>query len=308
MDTNLTAIAAKAIGQMMIMVVIGIGGYKLGLIGDKERDALTKFLLNLICPMLILNSYMQGYDPEKTKGLFLSLAMGVLIHVIGILLGMIVIKKENNPDWQVERMAIVYGNVGFMGMPLMSAMFGIDAIFYLSAINLVYVFLIWTHGVLLMTGSMDRSNLKKVFISPNMICMAIGILIYALRIPVPQFIASPIASISNCVTPLAMFISGAIIASSNFAEALKHKRLYLVTVMRLFAVPVLSAVCLRVLHIPYMVALITFTAAACPMGSMVTMFAIEHKKNPGYASGIFTVTTVLSLITIPALIALYGMF
>ena len=141
-----------------------------------------------------------------------------------------------------------------------------------------------------------------------MICMAIGILIYALRIPVPQFIASPIASISNCVTPLAMLISGAIIASSNFAEALKHKRLYLVTVMRLFAVPVLSAVCLRVLHIPYMVALITFTAAACPMGSMVTMFAIEHKKNPGYASGIFTVTTVLSLITIPALIALYGMF
>ena len=105
-----------------------------------------------------------------------------------------------------------------------------------------------------------------------------------------------------------MLISGAIIASSNFAEALKHKRLYLVTVMRLFAVPVLSAVCLRVLHIPYMVALITFTAAACPMGSMVTMFAIEHKKNPGYASGIFTVTTVLSLITIPALIALYGMF
>ena len=289
MDTNLTAIAAKAIGQMMIMVVIGIGGYKLGLIGDKERDALTKFLLNLICPMLILNSYMQGYDPEKTRGLFLSLAMGVLIHVIGILLGMIVIRKENNPDWQVERMAIVYGNVGFMGMPLMSAMFGIDAIFYLSAINLVYVFLIWTHGVLLMTGSMDRSNLKKVFISPNMICMAIGILIYALRIPVQQFIASPIAS-------------------SNFAEALKHKRLYLVTVMRLFAVPVLSAVCLRVLHIPYMVALITFTAAACPMGSMVTMFAIEHKKNPGYASGIFTITTVLSLITIPALIALYGMF
>ena len=270
MDTNLTAIAAKAIGQMMIMVIIGIGGYKLGLIGDKERDALTKFLLNLICPMLILNSYMQGYDPEKTKGLFLSLAMGVLIHVIGILLGMIVIRKENNPDWQVERMAIVYGNVGFMGMPLMSAMFGIDAIFYLSAINLVYVFLIWTHGVLLMTGSMDRSNLKMVFISPNMICMAIGILIYALRIPVPAFIASPIASISNCVTPLAMLISGAIIASSNFAEALKHKRLYLVTVMRLFAVPVLSAVCLRVLHIPYMVALITFTAAACPMGSMVT--------------------------------------
>ena len=288
MDTNLTAIAAKAIGQMMIMVVIGIGGYKLGLIGDKERDALTKFLLNLICPMLILNSYMQGYDPEKTKGLFLSLAM--------------------RSTCQSGLFSFVYGNVGFMGMPLMSAMFGIDAIFYLSAINLVYVFLIWTHGVLLMTGSMDRSNLKKVFISPNMICMAIGILIYALRIPVPQFIASPIASISNCVTPLAMLISGAIIASSNFAEALKHTRLYLVTVMRLFAVPVLSAVCLRVLHIPYMVALITFTAAACPMGSMVTMFAIEHKKNPGYASGIFTVTTVLSLITIPALIALYGMF
>ena len=110
MDTNLTAIAASAIGKMMIMVLVGIGGYKIGLIGDTERDALTRFLLNLICPVLILNSYMQGYDPEKTKGLFLSLAMGVLIHLIGIIVGMITIKKDGNPDWQVERMAIVYGN------------------------------------------------------------------------------------------------------------------------------------------------------------------------------------------------------
>ena len=307
MDTNLTMIAASAIGKMMVMVLIGFAGYKLHLIGNAERDALTKFLLSIICPILILSSYMQGYDPEKTRGLFLSLGMGIVIHAIGILLGLIFIKKEGNPDWQVERMAITYGNVGFMGMPLMSAMFGIDAIFYLSAINLVYVFLIWTHGVLLMTGSMDRANLKKVFLSPNMICMAVGIIIYACRIPVPDFIASPVTSISNCVTPLAMLISGAIIAGSNFGEALKHKRLYLVTVLRLFAVPAITAVCVRLLHVPYMVALITFTAAACPMGSMVTMFAIEHKKNPGYASGIFTVTTVLSLVTIPALIALYGM-
>ena len=307
MDTNLTMIAAGAIGKMMVMAAIGFAGYKLRLIGNAERDGLTKFLLNIICPMLILASYMQGYDPEKTKGLFLSLGMGVVIHLIGIVLGMIFIQKKDNPDWQVERMAIVYGNVGFMGMPLMSAMFGIDAIFYLSAINLVYVFLIWTHGVLLMTGSMDRSNLKKVFLSPNMICMAVGILIYALRVQVPDFIQSPISSISNCVTPLAMIISGAIIAGSNFSDALKHKRLYLVTVLRLFAVPAITAVLVRVLHVPYMVALITFTAAACPMGSMVTMFSIEHKRNPAYASGIFTVTTVLSLITIPALIALYGM-
>lgn len=308
MDTNLTAIAAKAIGQMMIMVVIGIGGYKLGLIGDKERDALTKFLLNLICPMLILNSYMQGYDPEKTRGLFLSLAMGVLIHVIGIFLAKILVKKEGNPNWQVERMAIVYGNVGFMGIPLMSAMFGPDAVFYLSTICLVYNFMIWSHGLLLMTGKMDKASLKQVFISPNMACMAVGILIFLCRIPVPDIIASPVSSIGNCTTPLAMLASGAIIARSDLREALKNKRLYFISALRLFAVPAITFLCVKLLHVPHMVALTAFTAAACPMGAMVTMFAVEHKKNAPYASGIFTFTTVLSLVTIPALIALYGMF
>ena len=307
MDTSLTMVAATAIGKMLIMVIVGFAGVKLGILGETETSAITKTVLNVTCPMLILASYMQPFDPAKAKGLLLALALGVLIHVVGIVLDMLVIRKKGNPDWQIERMAVVYGNVGFMGIPLMSAMFGSEAVFYLSTICLVYNFLIWTHGLLLMTGKMDKASLKKVFISPNIACMAVGLIIFLCRIPVPDIIASPVSSIGNCTTPLAMIASGAIIARSSIGDALKNKRLYFVSALRLFAVPAIVFVCMRALHIPYMVALTAFTAAACPLGAMVTMFAVEHKRNAPYASGIFTFTTILSLITIPALIALYGM-
>ena len=307
MDTNLTMVAATAIGKMLIMVIIGYAAVKLRIFGETETNAITKTVLNVTCPMLILASYMQPFDPAKAKGLLLALALGVLIHIVGIAIGYAVIRREGNPNWQVERMAVTYGNVGFMGIPLMSAMFGSDAVFYLSTICLVYNFLIWTHGLLLMTGKLDKASLKKVFISPNIACMAAGLIIFLCRIPVPEIIASPISSIGNCTTPLAMLASGAIIARSSLGEALKEKRLYLISALRLFAVPAVVFAFVRLLHVPYMVALTAFTAAACPMGAMVTMFAAEHKRNAPYASGIFTFTTVLSLITIPALIAVYGM-
>ena len=307
MDTSLTMIAATAIGKMLIMVIVGFAGVKIGILGETETSAITKTVLNVTCPMLILASYMQPFDPAKAKGLLLALALGVLIHVAGIVLGTLVIRKKGNPDWQIERMAITYGNVGFMGIPLMSAMFGSEAVFYLSTICLVYNFLIWTHGLLLMTGKMDKASLKKVFLSPSIACMAVGLIIFLCRIPVPDIIASPVSSIGNCTTPLAMIASGAIIARSSIGDALKNKRLYFVSALRLFAVPAIVFVCVRALHIPYMVALTAFTAAACPLGAMVTMFAVEYKCNAPYASGIFTFTTILSLITIPALIALYGM-
>ena len=307
MNTDLTMVAAGAIAKMLIMVFVGMLGVKLRILGESETSALTKTVLNVTCPMMILSSYMQAFDPEKAIGLLLALGMGIIIHAAGIALGILFIRKDKSADWQLERMAVVYGNVGFMGIPLMSAMFGTDAVFYMSTINLVYSFLIWTHGLLLMTGKMDRASLKKVALSPNMVCMAVGICIFLCRIPVPAIITSPVSTIGNCTTPLAMIASGAIIARSDIRDALKNKRLYFISALRLFAVPAIVLAAVRLLPVPYMVALISFTAAACPMGAMVTMFAVEHDRNAPYASGIFTFTTILSLFTIPALVALYGM-
>ncbi|MBQ3661063.1 MAG: AEC family transporter, partial [Firmicutes bacterium] len=161
MDTNLTMVAAIAIGKMLVMVIVGFAAAKIHILGETETNAVTKTVLNVTCPMLILASYMQAFDPTKALGLLIALGLGVLIHVAGIVLANLTIRKEGNPNWQVERMAIVYGNVGFMGIPLMSAMFGPDAVFYLSTICLVYNFMIWSHGLLLMTGKMDKASLKK---------------------------------------------------------------------------------------------------------------------------------------------------
>lgn len=307
MDTNLTVVAAQAIVKMMVMILVGVMGVKLRLLTEKETNALTKFVLSITCPALCIASYASGYDPEKAKGWFLSIILGIVIHALGILLSMVLIKKDSSPDWQVERMAIVYGNVGFMGIPLANALFGTEAVFYISTISLIYSIFIWSHGVLTMTGSMDRKTMvRKVLLNPNMVCIGIGIVIFFARIPLPDALLSPIQSIGNCTTPVSMVAAGAIIAASDIASALKHKRVYIMSAIRLLLVPALFFVVLKLLPLPATVELTAFVAAACPMGAMVTMFAVEHKKNAALASGIFALTTLLCIGTIPALIALYG--
>ena len=307
MDTNLTVVAAQAIVKMLVMVLIGVLGVKIKVLGSNENGALSKFVLNITCPALCIASYASGYDPEKAKGWFFSILLGIIIHVLGVAMATILVKKDSSPDWQVMRMAIVYGNVGFMGIPLANALFGTEAVFYISTISLVYSIFIWSHGVLTMTGSMDRNTmLKKVFLNPNMVCIIIGIIIFFLRIHIPDAILSPIQSIGNCTTPISMVAAGAIIATSDIKSALKSKSVYVLSAIRLFLVPAVFFVILKLLPLPTTVELTAFVAAACPMGAMVTMFAVEHEKNAALASGIFALTTLLCIGTIPALIAVYG--
>lgn len=306
MDADLTVVAARAIAEMLVMVAVGIAGVRAGIIGDAETGALTRFMMNITCPAMILASYMQAFEPSKARMLAMAAGMGAVIHIAGILLSHVAIRPSKTPDWQVERMAVVYGNVGFMGIPLMNAMFGSEAVFYLSGMILMFSVFIWSHGLILMTGRTDKKSMLNVLKSPNMICIAAGIAIYLCRIPVPDIVRAPLDSIGSCTTPVAMVVSGSIIARSSFAQALGNRRTYFVCALRLFAVPAAVFAVVRLLGLPHMVALTAFTAAACPVGAMVTMFAVEHGKNSAYASGLFTVSTVVSLLSIPALTALYG--
>ena len=99
MDTNLTMVAAIAIGKMLVMVIVGFAAAKIHILGETETNAVTKTVLNVTCPMLILASYMQAFDPTKALGLLIALGLGVLIHVAGIVLANLTIRKEGNPNW-----------------------------------------------------------------------------------------------------------------------------------------------------------------------------------------------------------------
>lgn len=308
MDTNLTIVAASAIGKMFVMVLVGMLGVKMGVLDEKTTDGLKNFVMNILMPAVLLSSYFQEYSPEKAKGLLLAIGFGLVMQLSAILIARIFIPKDASPDWQIERLSVSYGNVAFMGIPLMSAMLGQEAVFYLSGIIVAFNIFLWTHGVALLSGKLDKASIKKIFLSPNVICIVLGAIIYFGRIPVSPLVVQPISSLGAAVTPVSMVVSGAVIMRSDFKRVLANRRVYFVTFLKLLACPLVLLAAFKLVHAPYMIGLTTMVSSACPTATMVTIFALQHGKNAEHSTGIFTLTTVLSLVTIPALVGLYGMF
>lgn len=303
---ELTLVAGNAIIRIMLMVLVGIIFTKIGLLDEKTSSAATVLLLSVINPINLLSSYLGGYDAEKAKGFFIGIALCAVTLVIAVCEARIAVKKGAQ-DWEVERACIIFGNLGFMGIPIVTAIVGSEAVFYMSTLILVQSSFMWTYGIMLMSGqSAGKGTVKMLLTTPTIVCILIGMVIFFARIPVPDIVASPLRSIAACTTPVAMIISGSIIARSRLRDVFGHKRILLISFIRLVMSPMLLFILLKFLHIPEILSLTAFIAAGTPSATNNNIFAVRYGKNAGYATGIFTLTTFACMFTIPALVVVYN--
>jgi predicted permease len=303
----LTLVAGNAIIRIMIMVLVGIIFTKLGIIDEKITAAASTLLLMVINPINLLSSYLGGYDAEKAKGLFISMGLCVVMMLFAIAESFIAVKK-GAPDWEVERACITFGNLGFMGIPIVTAIVGSEAVFYMSTLILIQNVFMWTYGIMLMSGeSAGKDTFRKILHIPTIICILIGMVIFFTRIPVPEIVSAPLKSIAGSTTPVAMIISGSIIARSNLKEVFGHARILLISAIRLIISPLLMLLVLKLLPLPQLLSLTVFIAAGTPSATNNNIFAVRYGKNAGYATGIFTMTTFACMFTIPALVILYNL-
>lgn len=120
---ELAVITAQKISVMFVMALIGMVCYQVKLIDRHTNEKLSDILLLLVSPLLIFNSYQQEFDPGKLSGLLTAFVMAAASHAVAIAIASVAVKKGRK-DYQVERMGVIYSNCGFMGIPLVNALFG----------------------------------------------------------------------------------------------------------------------------------------------------------------------------------------
>ena len=150
----------------------------------------------------------------------------------------------------------------------------------------------------------DNAGLKgawKNFLSPAILSIVIGIILFLFQLRLPQFIENPLEMIASMNTPLGMIVAGANLAQGNILKSLKSKRLYYLSFIKLIVYPLAGLVVLWLLPLEFEVASTVFIALACPAGASVIMFAQRYDRDAYYASEIFVITTLLSAVTIPLL-------
>lgn len=305
------------VAVMFIIMSIGILCYKKKMISENTGAELSKFLLMIVNPCVILHAFQIEYKPELLNGLVISAILAVVSNTLGVIIATLFIRKNpERKEYIVERFAIVFSNCGFMGIPLIQAVVGDIGVFYASTYVAVFNLFTWTYGVSIMKGKMNLKDIIKVLTSAPIISIVVGIAIFIFSVKLPLVIAKPIEFISSLNTPLAMIVTGIYLARTDIKSALKNIRIFAVSALRLIVVPAVMLIVFIFIgaenEIFASLLVANMIATACPTASSTLMMSRMFERNAEYASMIITVSTLFSILTIPVIMMAFdkvsGMF
>ena len=293
---------------MLILIIVGIICKKTKIITDDGNKELSKLVLTVVNPIVILMAYQTDYKPQLVKNLLIAFGLSILSYIILIVAAYLLIPQKDGRETQIERFSAIYSNCGFMGIPLVNALFGSEGIFYLTAFLTVFNLVVWTHGIILISGERNLKNIVKVFYSPVIISIVLGIIMFFAQIRLPDIITDSLNFISNLNTPLAMIVSGVTIADTKILKLLKKPGIYYVSFLKLILLPLILIAVFSLFNVNEQIRITVLVAASAPAAAMCTLQCIRYEKNSLYASEIFAASTILSVVTLPIIVHTDNLF
>lgn len=292
---------------LFIIVVLGYVLCKLGYMGEDFDRKLSSIVVDVTCPLLILSSVMGESLPDRTLILPL-LGVGFLTYVLLLVFGFFVPRliAADRDDQGMIGFALMFANVGFIGYPIVSSIFGAKAVFYAALLNMPNTFFIFTAGVMLVKGeySVRKLNLKLLF-SPAMIAAFVAALLVALDVHTPEIVARPVTMVGNITVPAALMIIGSSMARLPLHDIIGSPKVYVASVVRLGLVPVSLYFLFKVCGVSDIVNEINTVVIAMPVASFGTMFCMKYGRNPALMTEMTFITTVGSIFTIPLITMLF---
>lgn len=293
---------------LFIIVILGYVAYKLGYMGDKFDKKLSSIVVDITCPLLVLSSVMGDDLPDRTLILPL-LGVGFLTYIILLVFGFWVPRliSKSHDDQGMIGFALMFANVGFIGYPIVSSIFGPHAVFYAALLNMPNTFFIFTAGVMLIKGEYSLKQFNpKVLISPAMLGAFLAAIIVALGIHTPDIIARPITMVGNITVPAALMIIGSSMAKLPLRDIIGSTKVYITALLRLTVVPLSIYFLFKVCGVNDMVNNINTVVIAMPVASFGTMFCLKYGRDPSLITETTFITTLGSIITIPLITQLFG--
>lgn len=292
---------------LFTIVVLGYALCKLGYMGDKFDQKLSSIVIDVTCPALILSSVMGAELPDRSLILPL-LGIGFLTYILLLVFGFWVprfVAKSRDEQGMIG-FALMFANVGFIGYPIVSAIFGPKAVFYAALLNIPNTFFIFTAGVMLVKGEHNMKSLSvKVLFSPAMIAAFVAALMVAFGVRTPDIIARPVTMVGNITIPAALMVIGSSMARLPLKEIIGSPKVYVASLLRLVVVPLSVYFLFRFCGVSDVINNINTVIIAMPVASYGTMFCLKYGRNPSLMTEMTFVTTLGSILTIPLITLLF---
>ena len=299
---DLAVITAQQVAELFILIGLGALGAKTGLLRPEGKQTLSNLLVNLVVPAMIINSYRMEFSAEILHNLMAAFALSTLSILLGLIITLLFTARSRDSRTPIFRFACVFSNAGYMGLPLISALFGSEGLLYASAFFTLFNLLLWTVGYSMVSGSSDpKAVVKSLAHTPAIYAVLVGLAIYLLQIPIPALLAQPISLLGAMNTPLSMLITGMLIAAGDLKSIVCSRPIWKLAAVRMLVIPALclGAFALLGLFRFGMAAQVVLLLECCPAAAITSVFAVQFGHDEQFAAGCVVLTTLLSILTLP---------
>lgn len=284
---------------LFLYMLCGVIVSRLKIIREDNRQALVRLLMDVAMPMMVLNAFNKPTSREEILSSLWIILIALAGCVVTGLAGLLLWRREPENKRKVLMYASMFSNAGNAGLPIISLVFGPVGVFYASMYLLPPRILQWTVGLSLFVGRNKGGWVKNVLLNPMVVVVYIGVLLMALNWQIPGAFGTAISSLGAMTAPLSMILIGATMANMNL-KMLLDKSVLMLSFFRLIAFPLLFIGLLKIVHADQMLMNVSVILLAMPVASNTAAMAERYGGDYVFASACVSISTLLSIVTVPA--------
>ncbi len=295
------------LGEMLVIlfaIVAGFAAKRLGYLGGETDQKLSKLLLNITMPAMILASVLTGDELPEVSVILSVLEVGAVFYLLAFAFALAVPHFLPGTPAQkgVWRFALAFPNVGFIGYPVAVALFGQGALFYAVILVLPFNLLAYSLGPLMLAGA-ARFRWQQL-LSPCIVSSVLGLVLALARLRPPALVGEMLDFVGSITVPLSLLVVGSFLADIPARQVFHSAKLWLLSFLRLLVMPVVLGLILRAMNIQALVLGIAVTQMAMPTAVNGTLLSMEYGGDTACMAQITFLTTLGSILTIPVIAAL----
>lgn len=287
---------------LMLLIAVGFVAAKAKIMTAEGTKCCTDIALIIVTPCVIIKSLIREYSAEIMRSLAKAFVLTLLVQVLMIFLSMLLLHSKDKEKERVLRFGSIFANCGFMSLPLQQVILGDDGTLYGSAYIIMFNLVVWSYGVFLISGDKKYIQPKKLFISPGIIGLLIGIIIFVFSVPIPDIVYSSLNYLSAIYTPLPMLIIGYHLAQSNVLNAFRDIRCIFSVFLSLIVYPLAALGLLYLIGVRGTLLVSVIISVSAPVAAITTMFSSKFGGDTELSVDMVSLSTVLSLGTMPLVI------
>ena len=289
---------------LFLIMLLGIFVRKVGIFDWQTTKRLSSFIVNITQPFLIIASFITERTGDKMKIALGIIVVSLVMHVAFSAFAALLFRKAPASDRSSLEFSLIFGNCAYLGYPVLMAVFPQSGLFYGAVFTLVFNVYIRTYGVFLLNrGKKGSHALLKAFVNPGTIASVIGILLFVFNVRPPEFINNTFSMIGNLTFPLSMICVGSLLCNKPL-KTLFSSSVYVLSIARLLALPIATlAICL-IFRVDTGMTYLCVIMASMPTAANSAIFCEMYKANSSLAASCVGVSSLFSVLTIPAMLAL----